>query len=44
MDVSLLEKYDSQDMHKIYDKWPQIARESWESDIPEINFENIDFP
>jgi len=42
MDASLLEKYDSQDMHKTYDKWPQIARESWESDIPEINFENID--
>jgi sulfopropanediol 3-dehydrogenase len=29
MDASLLEKYDSQDMHKTYDKWPQIARESW---------------
>ena len=42
MDASLLEKYDSQDMHKTYDKWPQIARESWESDISEINFENID--
>jgi glucose/mannose-6-phosphate isomerase len=42
MDISLLEKYDSQDMYKTYDKWSQIARESWESDISEINFENID--
>jgi glucose/mannose-6-phosphate isomerase len=42
MDVSLLEKYDPQDMHKTYDVWPKIARESWESDISEIYFENID--
>ena len=42
MDVSLLEKYDSQKMYKVYDRWPQIARESWESNLSEINFENID--
>jgi len=28
-------------MHKIYDKWPQIARESYESDLEPIDFKNI---
>ncbi len=42
MDITLLEKYDSQGMHKIYDKWPKIARKSWESDLIPINFEGID--
>jgi len=28
-------------MYKIYDRWPQIARESWESIIETIHFDNI---
>ena len=42
MDFSLLEKYDSQGMYKIYDKWPEIARESFESNFESIDFDNID--
>jgi glucose/mannose-6-phosphate isomerase len=42
LDISTLEKYDSQKMYKIYDNWPQIARESFESNQEPVNFENID--
>ena len=42
LDISSLEKYDSQKMYKIYDKWPDIARESFETKQESIHFENID--
>ena len=42
MDIETLEKYDSQKMYEIYDRWPEIARESFEADQESINFENID--
>ena len=42
LDISTLEKYDSQKMYKIYDEWPKIARESFESKHEPINFPNID--
>jgi len=42
LDIETLEKYDSQKMYKIYDKWPEIARKSFEADQESINFENID--
>ena len=29
-------------MHKIYDRWPQIAKEAYESDLEPVDFENID--
>ena len=41
MDYSDLEKYDPTGMHKKYDKWPQIARNAYESDIEPIDFKNI---
>lgn len=41
MDLSVLEKYDSQKMYAIYDRWPEIARESFESEQSEVNFEEI---
>ena len=28
-------------MYKVYDKWPEIARESFESNLESVNFENI---
>jgi len=37
-----MDKIDSQGMYKIYDKWPEIARESFESNLESINFKNID--
>jgi glucose/mannose-6-phosphate isomerase len=42
LDVSLLEKYDSQKMYKIYDDWPTLAKEAYDSDLESTNFENID--
>jgi len=38
LSTSQLEKYDSSGMHKIYDKWPQFAKESFE-----LNHDTIDF-
>ena len=29
-------------MHKVYDKWPKIAREAYESNLEKIEFQNID--
>tara|TARA_B110000438_G_scaffold256457_1_gene263930 strand:+ start:228 stop:1238 length:1011 start_codon:yes stop_codon:yes gene_type:complete len=42
LDISDLEKYDSQKMYKIYDEWPKIAREAFEANQESINFENIE--
>ena len=39
---SILEKYDPSGMHKVYDRWPQIARESYEYDLEPVDFEKID--
>ena len=40
--VSDLEKYDPGGMYKIYDQWPQIAKESYESNYDVIKFDHID--
>jgi len=37
----VLDKFDSQKMYKVYDKWPEIARESFESEQDKTNFEGI---
>ena len=37
-----MDKIDSQGMYKIYDKWPAIARDTFESTLESINFKNID--
>ncbi len=42
MNYSELEKYDSTGMHKVYDRWPQIAKESYLSNLEPIKFKNID--
>ena len=42
MNKSDLEKYDTTGMHKIYNKWPQIAKESYQSNHDSLNFGNID--
>ena len=41
LDISTIEKYDLQKMYKIYDKWPEIARESFESNQEPVDFEGI---
>jgi glucose/mannose-6-phosphate isomerase len=42
LDYSEIEKYDPSGMHKIYDKWPEMAREAYESDLEPITFDDID--
>ncbi|WP_343045185.1 SIS domain-containing protein [Nitrosopumilus oxyclinae] len=38
IDQSSLEKFDSQGMHKVYDRWPEIARKNYFSDLSQIEF------
>ena len=42
LDVSALEKFDSQRMHKVYDMWPQIALDFFKTRQDEIRFDGID--
>lgn len=39
IDKALLEKFDSKGMHKIYDIWPKIAKESYFSELSQIEYE-----
>ncbi len=41
-ELKTLDKFDKQGMYKVYDRWPQIARESYESDLEPVDFENVD--
>jgi len=41
IDLSALNKFDPEGIHNIYDKWPQIAKESYESNQDSINFGEI---
>ncbi|MEX0765021.1 MAG: hypothetical protein WEC35_03455 [Nitrosopumilaceae archaeon] len=42
LDLSTIIKYDPSGMHKIYDKWPEIAKQSYESNKDAVDFKNID--
>ena len=42
MDYADIEKYDPSGMHKIYDRWPEIAKESYTSDLEPVDFHDID--
>ena len=37
-----LEKYDPSGMHKIYDRWPEIAKQAYDCNLESIDFPNID--
>jgi glucose/mannose-6-phosphate isomerase len=37
-----LEKSDSDGMHNVYDKWPHIARDAYDSDLESVDFKDID--
>lgn len=41
-DIETLDKYDKSGMYKVYDLWPKLARQSFETDYRSIHFENID--
>jgi glucose/mannose-6-phosphate isomerase len=42
MNISSLEKYDSQKMYKVYDNWPEIANDAFEAKQELVHFDNID--
>jgi len=37
-----LEKYDPDGMHKVYDKWANIAKDAYNSDLEPVDFKDID--
>lgn len=39
--ITDLEKYDSSGMYKIYDKWPQIAKDAYDSVSEHVSFKEI---
>jgi len=41
MNISSIEKYDLKKMYKIYDQWPKIALNSFESNQKSIDFDNV---
>lgn len=41
LDYLTLNKFDPCGMHKIYDKWPQIAKEGYNTDLVQADFGNI---
>ena len=42
MDLQDIEKIDSKNMFKVYDRWPDIAKESYEQEFSKPEFNNID--
>ena len=42
LDIDTLKKFDSSSMYETYDKWPQLARSAYESELDTISFDNID--
>lgn len=42
IDQSSLEKYDSQEMYKVYDIWPKIAKESYFSNLLQVEYKKCD--
>ena len=37
-----LDKIDTQGMYKVYDRWPQIAKESYNSNLESVDIKDID--
>jgi glucose/mannose-6-phosphate isomerase len=42
LNISTIEKYDTEKMYKIYDEWPSIARKSFDSQQKIFDYENIE--
>ena len=40
MKISDIRKYDSKKMYEAYEKWPEIAQESYKKDLPKIHFKS----
>lgn len=37
-----MDKIDKQGMYKVYDRWPVLAQEAWESELEPVDFKEID--
>ncbi len=42
LDYSHLQKFDPEGVHKVYDRWPEIARTAYASDLEPVHFDGID--
>ena len=42
MRIEDLDRIDTEHMYKIYNKWPEIAKESFEGDFEKLEFDGID--
>lgn len=42
LNLDMIKKIDAGGMHTVYDQWPEIARQSYESDYEPVDFHNID--
>ena len=42
MKIEELKKWDKSEMYRIYDMWPEIARESYEDSLPKLDVSDID--
>ncbi|MCV0399622.1 MAG: SIS domain-containing protein [Nitrosarchaeum sp.] len=42
LDVKKMNEIDTQGMYKVYDRWPEIARKAYESDLEPAHFDGID--
>jgi len=38
----ILEKFDPDRMHNVYDRWPQIAKDAYNSELEAVDFKDID--
>ena len=42
LDLNLIQKYDSQKIYQIYDKWPEIAKSCFKENFSKLDVNNID--
>ena len=42
LDIERMNEIDSKGMYKIYDRWPEIAKDAFESNLESVDFKNID--
>jgi len=43
LENTTLEKYDTQGMYKVYDRWSEIARESYKVELEQVDFGGINY-
>ena len=41
LDITTLKQYDTKKMHAIYDRWPEIAKNAYNSNVIPVDFKNI---